>query len=96
MGRPKKTKGKGGRKISSGYSLFSPKSRIFYHHVATARSRGQEVSTVTKRTSGSHTVSVPEQEPQGLGGRPPLNPEAGPMSPASLGARKRELGKVNY
>ena len=106
MGRPKKIK-KRGRKISAGstppYSLLSPKSRLFYHNCARAKNRGQEPPT-PQSTSRGQSASVPGQiqqqerqahAEQGQRGRPPLNLEAGPMSPGSLGARRKELGKIN-
>lgn len=91
MGRPKKVNKKAaGRKLSTGYSLKSPRSRIQYHILANIKNSGKQPSPSSSRSS----EDVPQVHVQL--GRPPLDSEAGPMSPGSLDARRRFLGRISY
>ena len=103
MVRPKKVRGgkrQGGRNWT-GYSLLSQSKRKEYHHIGVAKFRGQNLTDLTfPAPELPHSPPSPPVEGSPVSrrgpGRPALNPEAGPMSPHSLGARRRELGRVVY
>ena len=97
---------------STSYSKLSPTSQLLYHRLGTAKYRGQPHDDPTAdgapqpvhsgegSTTSSLTVSRGDKSSrQGTrcgAGRPPLDPDAGPMSPGALAARKRRLGHEKY
>ena len=101
-GRPKKEKRKGGRKSteenSTPFSLKSPNSRRLYNQHAQHKSRGQTAVYPSAESSlpAASSNCIGPGSPQKGPGRPALDPEAGPMSPDTLGDRKRKLGRLNY
>ena len=114
MVNQKKSKRKGGRKLSSGsisYSKLSPTSQLMYHRLGAAKSRGHPHDDPTGAADGANqpahsgegsaTVSrryrsSPCQQTRCGAGRPPLDPDAGPMSRVARGKVDRRGKAITY